>query len=314
MNTPQLLPAILILALCTAVACSREETNREAREAAAEFRTAAGEAGDRLADSWLTTKVQAQYFADEDIKSRYINVTTRDGVVTVDGYVESDDVRQEALQIARSTDGVRQVDDQLLIGRAPADAFGAEPDAAPVATGGDPDRPTEGVADTITGPIDDARVTTMIQAKYFLDSTVKGRRINVDTADGVVTLRGEVASEDERAQALGLARATEGVRRVEDALTVDAGLAPSAPARVPVPTGTTGAHIEDAVLAGNVRATLAADSSQDETAIDVSAKDGVVLLQGTVSSEAAKARALTAARGMEGVVQVVDRLSVAPRP
>ena len=34
-------------------------------------------AGDRLADGWLTAKVQAKFFADDDIKARYIDVATR---------------------------------------------------------------------------------------------------------------------------------------------------------------------------------------------------------------------------------------------
>ena len=57
-----------------------------------------------------------------------------------------------------------------------------------------------------------------------LDPTIKGRNISVELTAGVVTLRGQVASEDERAQALMLARSTPGVQRVEDYLTVDAAL------------------------------------------------------------------------------------------
>jgi len=46
----------------------------------------------------------------------------------------------------------------------------------------------------------------------------------VQAANGVVTLRGSVASETERAQALLLARSASGVQRVEDYLVVDAAL------------------------------------------------------------------------------------------
>ena len=62
------------------------------------------------------------------------------------------------------------------------------------------------------------------QAKYFLDPAIKERNIRVELANGVITLRGQVASENERAQALTLARSTPGVQRVEDYLTVDAAL------------------------------------------------------------------------------------------
>jgi len=68
--------------------------------------------------------------------------------------------------------------------------------------------------------VDDDLVTSMIQAKFFQDPEVKARDIDVSTRNGVVTLRGEVASAAERAQALRLARETQGVQRVEDALRI----------------------------------------------------------------------------------------------
>src|SRR5687767_15309883 len=119
MRRPQLFTGAVVVALAATAACSRAETSREAHEAAAEVRTVAARAGDRLADSWLTAKVQAKFFADDDIKARYIDVSTRDGKVTLKGFVETDAVRQEALQIARNTEGVKQIEDRLLIGQAP---------------------------------------------------------------------------------------------------------------------------------------------------------------------------------------------------
>ena len=84
---------------------------------------------------------------------------------------------------------------------------------------------TTGVAPATTpAPPDDATVVSLIQARYFLDPTIKTRNIDVQVADRVATLRGQVASENERSQALLLARSTPGVQRVEDYLTVDAAL------------------------------------------------------------------------------------------
>jgi osmotically-inducible protein OsmY len=143
---------------------------------------------------------------------------------------------------------------------------------------------------------------------------VKGRRIDVDVRQGVATLRGDVASEGERAQALRLARTADGVQRVEDALTVNASLGapaiassgkPSTPPaldnveRKPSP----GAQNDDAVLTSTLQSKLL-------PSINVSAKDGVVLLEGTVPNQAAKQRALSIARQTKGVTQVVDRLTV----
>ena len=301
--------------------CNRTETKREARETAAEVKAAASRAGEQLADSWLTTKVQAQYFADDDIKSRYITVTSRDGVVTVKGFVESEDVRQQALQIAKNTDGVRQINDQLLIGQPSTRGF----ETAPVATtGADPaDAAAQPSAGGATATLTDDMINSRIQAKYFLDSAVKGRAIDVATTNGVVTLRGQVASDTERAQALLLARMTEGVQRVEDSLTVDASLSMPLPSKsgpgsaalstAPAAIGTGGAGTADTALEGTLQQKLAGDKQLSSAKIQVSARDGVVLVEGTVPTSAAKQQALSTVRGTEGVVQVVDRITVASR-
>lgn len=211
--------AVLVMLIAT-VACNRTQTTQEEAERTAEqVKGAAAQAGEKLADGWLTAKIQAQFFADEDVKSRYINVSARDGVVKLKGFVESDDARRQVLEIARNTDGVKQVDDkQLLVGRPANQSFeivSAPPAPAPVATTG---------VGTALPASDDATVVSLIQSRYFLDPTIKTRRIDVQVVDRVATLHGQVASEDERSQALLLARSAPGVMRVEDYLTVDASI------------------------------------------------------------------------------------------
>jgi osmotically-inducible protein OsmY len=202
-----------------ALACNRAQTSRDAERATEQVKAAAEQAGEKLADSWLTAKIQAQFFVDDDIKSRYINVSARDGVVKLKGFVESDDARRQVLEITRNTDGVQQIDDrQLLVGRPASESFDtASTSAAPVATTGVAPAPAAALPD-------DATVASLVRAKYFLDPAIKTRHITVEAANGVITLRGQVSSENERALALMLARTTAGVQRVEDYLTVDAAL------------------------------------------------------------------------------------------
>ena len=229
MMKPRVLAGTAVLVVMSGAACNRAQTERDAERAAEQVKvgseraaeqvkTAAAEAGDRLADSWLTAKIQAQFFVDDDVKSRYINVTSNDGVVRLKGFVESDAARRQVLEITRNTDGVRQIDDaQLLIGRPANESFetASMPPAAPIATSGQA---------PAAAPLDDATVASFVQARYFLDPTLKVRDITVETTNGIVTLQGQVASEAERSQALTLARSAPGVKRVEDALQVDATL------------------------------------------------------------------------------------------
>ena len=68
--------------------------------------------------------------------------------------------------------------------------------------------------------IADGSITAKIKAKLALDDTVKSRDINVDYSNGVVTLSGQVATAAERKRALDLARETNGVKSVDDKLTM----------------------------------------------------------------------------------------------
>ena len=68
--------------------------------------------------------------------------------------------------------------------------------------------------------VTDASITTAVKTKLLGDGETPGLKINVDTEDGVVTLHGDVANAEARAEAVRLARTTKGVKRVVDKLTV----------------------------------------------------------------------------------------------
>lgn len=63
--------------------------------------------------------------------------------------------------------------------------------------------------------IDDSLITAKIKASMAADPQVSALAIDVDTANGVVSLTGVVKSEAARQRAVQLAQATEGVKRVE---------------------------------------------------------------------------------------------------
>lgn len=68
--------------------------------------------------------------------------------------------------------------------------------------------------------ITDAWITTKVQWFFVGEDLLKGRDINVDTKDHVVTLKGTVASPAGRNRAVALAKRTTGVHSVVDHLTV----------------------------------------------------------------------------------------------
>jgi hyperosmotically inducible protein len=73
---------------------------------------------------------------------------------------------------------------------------------------------------------------------------------------------------------------------------------------------TLGENIDDAGITAAVKAKLAGEKISTVTRIDVDTNQGVVALNGTVQSEAMRARAGQIARDVKGVRDVVNNLKV----
>src|SRR5262249_13516041 len=129
---------------------------------------------------------------------------------------------------ARGTEGVTNVIDNLSVAPATASnaAGGNPPEGNPPAEGAmgasGSTNPVSEAAGKVAEKVDDVAITSAVKAKLIGDSEVSARKIDVDTKDGVVTLKGTVSSEQEKDKALQIARNTRGVQRVEDQLTVRA--------------------------------------------------------------------------------------------
>lgn len=66
-------------------------------------------------DGVVTARVQAALFEDPVTKPHQITAETFKGTVQLRGFVESDTVRQRAVQLARNVRGVRGVKDALEV-------------------------------------------------------------------------------------------------------------------------------------------------------------------------------------------------------
>jgi osmotically-inducible protein OsmY len=75
-------------------------------------RQSASEAAD---DTAITAKVKSSLIADPIVSATAIDVDTLGGMVSLNGIVTSEQERQRAIQLARSTQGVKQVDARNLV-------------------------------------------------------------------------------------------------------------------------------------------------------------------------------------------------------
>jgi osmotically-inducible protein OsmY len=74
-------------------------------------------AGEAVDDGVVTAKVKAALVADPVTKAHQINVETFKGTVQLSGFVETDEARSRALQLARDVAGVRRVKDAMEVRR-----------------------------------------------------------------------------------------------------------------------------------------------------------------------------------------------------
>lgn len=173
--------------------------------------------------------------------------------------------------------------------------------------------------------VNDAWITTQIYAKFFADPDIKGRNIDVETLSGVVTLRGVVQNAAERNQAAAKAKATEGVKQVVDKLSLPQAEKPEPHDTAPRPpvsnaeqvkahaksaADRVGKEISDTWITTKVQAMYFLDKDVKGTQIDVTTKGSIVTLAGTVPTEATRQKAVADARSIEGVTQVVDKITV----
>jgi hyperosmotically inducible protein len=147
-------------------------------------------------DNIITGRVGRRLTADPDVKRYQIDVDTLDGVVTLRGKVDSTTMSASAEKIARDTDGVRKVVNQLEV-----DAQSGE------------ERREENRADL--------DIKTAVGRALTGDDDVRRVNVDVDVVDGVVTLSGVVHNEAEAYEAERLAREVEGVIEVRNDLKVE---------------------------------------------------------------------------------------------
>ena len=191
-------------------------------------------------DPGITTAVKSKLAADDVVKAYRIDVDTKDRVVTLTGSVDTSAARERAVQLARTTDGVNNVVDNLTVspGVTPTtgmddplqnkaadktrDARDASKDAAARADDKTDaaQRKAGDAADRAGEVVGDAAITAAVKSKFLADPNVSGLKIDVDTQNGVVVLRGTLPNATEKRRAVQLARETTGVKSVKDNLKI----------------------------------------------------------------------------------------------
>lgn len=145
-------------------------------------------------DSGITAKVKSALVDAKDIKSNDISVNTSKGVVTLNGFVSSQDQAERAVTLAKGVEGVKSVSDKLHV--------------------------KDSTKSSVKGYASDTAITSEVKAKLLADDLVPSRNVKVETQDGLVQLSGTVKIKAQSDRAESVASAIEGVKSVKNDLTV----------------------------------------------------------------------------------------------
>ena len=77
-------------------------------------------------DAGISTKVRANLTADANVNAAAIDVGVQKSVVTLSGTVDTTGVKERAVFLARGTDGVTDVVDQIAVRQSPGPGYGRE--------------------------------------------------------------------------------------------------------------------------------------------------------------------------------------------
>lgn len=222
-------------------------------------------------DARIESSARQSYVFKTYLQSDDIKIESRDGAVTLTGIVAENFHKSLAQETVAGLPGVKIVDNRLEV-------KGASPTAN-----------------------SDAWFHDKVKITLLFHRSVRGMTTEVDVKDGVVTLRGEAASQAQKELTTEYAKDVEGIKGVNNEMTVTK---PAKKAR------TVGEKIDDASITAQVKITLLSHHSTSALNTKVETKRGAVTLYGNVHNAAELSLATKLASDVNGVKSVTNRMVI----
>jgi hyperosmotically inducible protein len=221
-------------------------------------------------DSRIESSAKKSYVFKTYLKGDDIKIQSKDGAVTLTGSVSEESHKSLAQETVVGLSGVKSVDNRLEVKG---------------------ERPAEN---------SDAWLTTKVKTMLLFHRNVSAIT-EVNTKDGIVTLRGKATSQAQKELATEYAKDVEGVKDVNNEMTVT---------KTSKKTQTVGQKIDDASVTAQVKMTLLYHRSTSALNTSVATKKGVVTLSGKAKNAAEKDLATKFANDVNGVKGVNNRMTI----
>jgi osmotically-inducible protein OsmY len=237
-------------------------------------RALATETDDRIESSAKDSYVFKKYLKEDDIK-----VKSENGAVTLSGSVTEESHKSLAHETVASLPGVKSVDNRLEV-------------------------KGESVAER-----SDAWITMKVKTMLLFHRNVSART-EVDTKNGIVTLRGEADNQAQLDLTSEHVKDVEGVKGVENKMVVAGKPGKPTEKSMGDKVEDVGEAIDDASITGLVKMTLLYHRSTSGLRTKVETKKGQVTLSGKAGSADEKDLAAKYAQDVTGVKSVVNDITI----
>ena len=150
-------------------------------------------------DNMITTNIKSKIMSDQSLSAFDIGVSTKDGIVSLSGHVDSDNQASTLLELIQSVDGVRDINAEKLSLKESDSSFSDL---------------------LITSKIKGM----FIQEKLFGDgheNEDNPTNIEVRTHDGVVHLSGTAENQEQAEDAVAITKSISGVKKVKSTIRVE---------------------------------------------------------------------------------------------
>ena len=158
-------------------------------------------------DAWIAGKLESAYIFNKHLNPFDIDIEVEGGEVKLSGFVKSDIDKDLAENIAKGIKGVSEVDNQISVDN---EYKSKQSRDTGVSTG----------SRDFGNWVSNATMSASVKTKLLANKNIDGLDVNVDSKDGIVTLKGKVESEEAKDLAEVIAGNTENVKEVNNRLSV----------------------------------------------------------------------------------------------
>jgi hyperosmotically inducible periplasmic protein len=235
----------------------------------------ASDTDDRIESSAKATYIFQTYLKGDDIKFE-----SKDGAVTLTGTVATESHKTMAQELVADLPGVKSVNNQLLLKGAPSSTSS------------------------------DFWIKDKIKTTLLFHKSVSAINTEVDVQDGVVTLSGVASSQAERELAAEYARDVDGVKSVNNQMTVSGVPATTVATAQEGSHRSTGVAIDDSSISTQVKMALLFHKSTSAIHTKVHTRYGVVTVSGMAANAAEIKLVTKLAEDINGVKSVRNEMTV----